>query len=91
MTLINASGKEKKRLHRYQRLFQLQHWWRIIHYRHREKVAGKSHHLIKAFAAFLIGGNASDHGIESIREDFTVLNRRLGRNWVQKYNVLAHF
>jgi hypothetical protein len=89
--LIDAENPGKNGLHRYVRLFRLQHWWRLIHHRHAPAVIGRIERLQKAFGIFLIGDDPDDKNFETIRNDLGFISKRLGRGWHNSQNCLQLF
>ena len=53
MALICAKNSAKKPLVKYARLFQLQHYWRIVHQRYKESLRGKIDLLKGVMGRFL--------------------------------------
>jgi hypothetical protein len=91
MDLIDARDPGKKSLEHLQRMFRLQHWWRVLHHRHGNTLHGNLERLRLAMAAFLMPKDFGQEGGELIRKDLMEIGKRLGQNWLQRFNVLLHF
>lgn len=71
MDLIAPSSKKSPRLTSLARQFRLQHYWRVLHDRYAENLAGKKGRLYQAFAEFF------DENEETIRKEVPKLKECL--------------
>ena len=62
-----------------------------MQHRHGQHIEGQTEKLMKAFAEFLMGSDPDDKHYEVIRKDMQIINRRLGKGWSSKFNVLPQF
>lgn len=76
--LIASDNTAKKPFVRYARLFEVQHYYRNLQQRHARALGGELASVKAALASFL--GAAA----RTINDDLKFLNRRLGRDWVER-------
>lgn len=76
--LISARNAARKPLVRYARLFELQHYWRILHHRHATVIYRRLRVLKEVLAAFF--------GVYSntIHRDLLFIGKQLGKDWVER-------
>lgn len=72
---IRAGSRGRAHALRYARVFELQHFWRILYSRHRDAFAGQKKSLRAAVASFL------SISASTIEDDLQLIDRRLGRGW----------
>lgn len=77
MQIVEPDNQGRKTIHRFARLFELQHYSRALAQRHSKALAGKKENLRHAFAIFF--GRSDD----TIRSDLQLLKKRLGRGHYQ--------
>lgn len=77
--LSSAANAAKKVLVRYARLFELQHWCRLLMSRHPDAFVRKLTHLCEALADSL--GVSAD----TVRRDLRLIEQRLGKKWWERY------
>lgn len=82
LTLVRGSNPARNPLDRFARLFQVQHFWRILHERHRASLQNRLVHAEGAMAEF------SGVSAETMRTDFREIRRRLGRSWLDRQSPL---
>ncbi len=81
--LVRGGNPAKNQIPRFGRIFELQHYWRILHERHAQAIRGRLGDLKFAIAEFL--GTSSD----SIHGDLIFIRKRLGEDWVSRGNNSA--
>lgn len=75
-TLIASTNVGKKKLNKYPRLFQLQHYWKVLFDRHGPSLKRQNGRLEKAFAEYLCVDKTTIHS------DLNLIRRQLGRDWL---------
>jgi hypothetical protein len=78
MTIIAGNNTAKQAILRFARVFELQHFWRVLHHRHRSVLRRQTTMLKRVFALFLQTGERSIH------QDLIEIRRRLGANWIER-------
>lgn len=78
MGLIAKDNAAKKPLLKFGRLFEVQHYYRLLHQRHASALQRKLQHVKDALARFL-GAKR-----RTIDEDLAFLNERLGPAWIER-------
>jgi hypothetical protein len=78
MKLIAADNAAKKSFAMFARLFEVQHYYRLLHHRHEAALRRKLGPVKDALAAFL------EVERRTIDEDLKFLNQRLGPEWIQR-------
>lgn len=73
MQIVDPENRGRKTIHRFARLFELQHYSRALAQRHSDALAGNKERLRDAFADFF--GTSDD----TIRSDLQFVKERLGR------------
>jgi len=73
LEIIGPDNQGRKSLYRYERIFELQHFGRILAVRHPAALAGNKERLRAAFAAFF------KTSADSIRDDLRTVKARLSR------------
>ena len=73
--IVRSGNPARNQIHRYSRIFEIQHYLRALHRRHSQALHRKKGALIVSLAAFL---DVSDATIE---QDLRYIARRLGRDW----------
>lgn len=76
--MVRNGNTAKNRLPRFGRLFEIQHYCRLLRQRHPEALERRLATLKKALAGFLRCTEASVHA------DMMLLNKRLGKEWMQR-------
>ena len=76
--MVGNSNTAKNKLLRYARLFEVQHYSRLLRQRHPEALDRRLAALKKSLASFLGCTEASVHA------DMMFLNKRLGKDWMQR-------
>jgi hypothetical protein len=89
--LIDSNNPGKKPIVRFERLFRLQHWWRLIHHRYGERIGGQIGNLQRAMGEFLLGDDPDDKFLDTVRKDLAYLNERLGSEWHTRPGALGLF
>jgi hypothetical protein len=90
--IVAAYSQGKKQIVRYSRLFQLQHFWRVLHHRWGDRLKCKGERLQYAFAAFFLPDKDSTTVVETIRKDLQFLADRLdGPDWYRRVSALDSF
>jgi hypothetical protein len=75
-TQITGKGNPaKNKIERFSRLFELRHYWEVIHERHGSRLYRNLNGLQKVLAEYL------KTSIDSIKRDLILLRARLGKNW----------
>ena len=77
MQIVEPDNQGRKTIHRFARLFELQHYSRALAQRHPNALAGKKEKLRHAFANFFV---TSD---DTVRSDFRFVKQLLGRGHFQ--------
>ncbi len=78
MKLIAAGNTGKQAIVRFARLFELQHYWRVLHSRHPHPLRRRSTLLKEALASFLQVNEKAVH------RDLIEIRRRLGKSWLDR-------
>jgi hypothetical protein len=78
MDLIAAGNASKKSFTKFARLFEVQHYYRLLHHRHEAALRRKLGPVKEALASFL------ETEKRTIDEDLKFLNQRLGTEWIQR-------
>jgi hypothetical protein len=78
MTIIAGNNTGKQQISRFARLFELRHFWCVLHHRHSAALYRKSTVLKQVLASFLRTSEKSIHA------DLIEIRRRLGENWMQR-------
>ena len=78
MGIIASSNTGKKQIARFGRLFELQHYYRILHSRHPKAIRRKLHVLNDVLARFFTTTKRTIH------EDLRMIRKRLGRDWIER-------
>lgn len=78
MSLIAADNAARKSLPKYARLFELQHYWRIVHHRYKAFLRGKID-VLKGVVGRFLGIKQS-----TIREHLRFINKQLGNDWCSR-------
>lgn len=73
--LVQSKNPARNQLHRYARIFEMQHYLRALYGRHSKGLYRKQSSLIMALASFL------DVNEATIANDLRHIDRRLGREW----------
>lgn len=81
--VIRKSNTAKNVFHRYQRRFQLQHFWRVLHSRYSADLHRKKQKLMSAFADYF------GVSIDSIKTDVRRLEKCLGEKWASRNQKLG--
>lgn len=76
--LVGGRNPAKNQIARHGRLFEIQHYCRILQQRHPEALAGRLGKLELALSAFLQAKEATIHA------DFGLIRRRLGPDWMSR-------
>jgi hypothetical protein len=76
--IIRASSGARNQLDRFGRLFEIQHYWRILRQRHAGALAGNIGRMELAFSQFFKTSNPSIHA------DLIAIRRRLGAEWAKR-------
>lgn len=72
---VAKSNTGKQVFNRYARVFELQHFWRMLHGRHAKACTHRTGDLTAVFAKFM------DCKSETLRQDLRLIRQRLGQNW----------
>jgi hypothetical protein len=73
--IVSSGNPARNQIHRYSRIFEIQHYMRAIYARHSQAMYRKQSSLDVALASFL-GVNEA-----TIKNDLRHIGRRLGRDW----------
>jgi hypothetical protein len=76
--LIRSDSAARNQLDRLSRIFELQHYWRILHSRHATSLKKSISKLEIAFAVWF------DVSPETIHGDLIRVRQRLGKNWLDR-------
>jgi hypothetical protein len=79
--IIRTSNPAKSKIDRFARLFELQHYWRILHHRHGLAIEGRLEALKRAVASFLGKQETTIH------PDLLFIRKRLGPEWPHRMVV----
>lgn len=78
MRIVGAGNSGKRKITRFGRIFQLQHYWRVLQRRHAHSLRRRNRLLGRVLATFL-------HVEEKVvNRDLAEIRRRLGRNWLDR-------
>jgi hypothetical protein len=75
---IRPNNSARNQLDRFSRIFELQHYWRLLHERHPQALKNAVGKLEYAFASWF------DVSRETIRQDLIRIRRCLGSNWLAR-------
>lgn len=78
MMIIASDNTAKQAISRFARLFELQHYWRVLHHRHPSAFRRKTTVLKQIFASYF------ETGEQSIHQDLIEIRRRLGDDWIER-------
>jgi hypothetical protein len=78
MTIIARNNTAKQAIPRFARIFALQHFWRVLHHRHRLALRRKTTILQRVFASFFKTTE------RTIFQDLIEIRRRLGAGWIDR-------
>ena len=78
MKMIAAGNTGKQTIARYGRLFELQHYWRVLHHRHRKTFRRRDAKLKDAMAAYY------QVKFKTIDEDLHAIRKCLGKSWIER-------
>lgn len=78
MRIVAAGNSGKRKITRFGRIFQLQHYWRILQRRHAHSLRRRNELLGRVLATFL--------QVEEkvVNRDLAEIRRRLGRDWLDR-------
>ncbi len=79
LQIIRPSNQGRGSVARYERIFELQHYTRVIYARHPNALARKKEHLRVAFAEYF------ELSEDAIRKDFDFIKKRLGTKWLEEF------
>jgi hypothetical protein len=82
MEIVHRSNQAKNRILRLGRLFEVQHFWRLLHLRHTGALEGNVKRIEIVFADYY---GLSD---EAIHADLIEIRRRLSQDWISR-GILA--
>lgn len=74
-SIIANQSTAKRETERYARVFELQHFYRVVMSRHADALDRKRSHLEESFAAYF------EKDPTTIRRDLKLIRDRLGKNW----------
>jgi hypothetical protein len=80
MQIVSSANSAKNQITRYARIFEVQHYCRILSERYPSALVRGQHKLERALAKFLHVSTAT------IRGDLQVIRRRLGEGWMRRGN-----
>lgn len=78
LKIVSRDNPARKPIAQFERLLQLQHYWRIVHHRHAQAIRRKLKDVKEVFARFL------EASPETIHRDLLLLTKRLGKGWVDR-------
>lgn len=78
MKTIAAGNTGKQTIARYGRLFEFQHYWRVLHHRHRKTFRRRGAVLKDALAAFM------QVQVKTIDRDLHEIRKCLGKSWIER-------
>jgi len=81
--IIDSSNNAKNQIHRYGRLFQFQHFVRVLYSRHAKALNRKKTHVLDAL------GNFFEISKDSVKADWKHLDDRVGKDWNLRADPLA--
>ncbi len=73
--IVRSGNPARNQIHRYSRIFEIQHYMRAIYGRHSQAMYRKQSSLVMALASFL------DVNEATIKNDLQHIGRRLGSDW----------
>jgi hypothetical protein len=76
--LVSGKNPAKNKIARFGKIFEIQHYYRILHQRHHDALAGRLGKLELALAEFLKVEESTVHA------DMVHLRKRLGANWMSR-------
>ena len=75
--MVRRSNAAKREIARYARIFELQHYWRVLFQRHRKALDRNEGNVKKAVASFL---NVDS---QVVHRDLLLIRQRLGPDWIK--------
>lgn len=78
MKLISRENSAKRSLLKFARVFEVQHYWRILHHRHPIAIRRKLRLLKEAISSFL------EVTWDTVHRDLFWIRRRLGSDWISR-------
>lgn len=81
-TIIRNDNSARTQIGRYARVFELQHYWRLLHTRHPQACHRRGSKLHEALARFF------EVSTNSIRSDLTLVKKGLGKGWETRQSPL---
>ena len=75
MRIVRRQNQAKNVFEKWERIFRLQHYWKVLHQRYSQALRRKKTALIAAFAEFF------DVSSDSIKNDLNAIARNLGAGW----------
>lgn len=76
--IVRSDNSARNQMDPFARLFELQHYWRILHQRHANAIYRRIGKLKSAFAAIF------SVRTEQISQDLTAIRKRLGGDWLER-------
>ena len=78
LDIVGADNMAKNRMDPYIRMFELQHFWRILHNRHASAIHRRTGKLEEAF------GKVFNVGTQQIKSDLANIRKQLGIEWLDR-------
>jgi hypothetical protein len=78
LKIIRASSGARNQLDRFGRLFEIQHYLRLLRQRHAEAIARKMQHVKRALCGFF------EKSSTAVQSDLIEIRRRLGKAWLDR-------
>lgn len=82
-TLIDSTNSAKNPIHRYERLFQFQHFVHVLYSRHADALYRKKTHVVDALAEYF---QVTD---DTIKSDWKFLDDNVGNDWMLRKDPLS--
>ncbi|MFO0821176.1 MAG: hypothetical protein U1A77_24745 [Pirellulales bacterium] len=81
--IIASDNAARKELARFRRVFEVQHYWRILKTRHADSLLRREGKFKQALASFL------DVSVDCIHRDLLFLKARLGDDWTSRLSAFS--
>jgi len=78
MAIVAGSNTAKRAIARFSRIFELQHFWKVLYLRHPDALHRQTKAVTRAFASYL---GVQDRLIEL---DLIEIRKRLGASWIER-------
>jgi len=78
LEMVDAANLAKNRLDPYMRYFELQHYWRVLHERHRSTIHRKFGSVEEVLAGVLGCGS------QQVKRSMNAIRKKLGKDWLDR-------